>query len=121
MRSCEAERIGVVLALHALGAASGELVEIVEVAGELGHAPQEPGQAFGAAKFRIVLAAVVDEGQPHHLAGALPDQYLQAVFGGGDVAFEPGAVFGIVFEVCDVDRVHHPAQHFVEPGAHELA
>jgi hypothetical protein len=116
----QAERVGVALAAHAVGDTCGELVEVVEVARELGEAADKAAQVFRPAEFRIVLSAMVDEGQTQHLAGALPDQHLHAVFGGGDVAFEPGAVFGVLFEVGDVDRVHHPAHHHLQPATHEL-
>ena len=117
----ERQRIGVVFAAHVLGETRGELVESVEVAGELGHAADEAAQILRPAECRVELATMVDEGQAHHLAGALPDQHLHPIFGGGDVAFDPGAVFGIVLEGGDVDRVHHPAHHHLQPAAHELA
>ncbi|RYZ11637.1 MAG: hypothetical protein EON61_09780 [Alphaproteobacteria bacterium] len=109
MRRSKAERIGVVFAAHAICNACGELVEVVEITRELGETADETAQVFRPAVFRAVLAGDEDEGQTQHLAGALPDQHLHAVFGGGDVAFEPGAVFGVVLEVGDIDRVHHPA------------
>ncbi|RYY99014.1 MAG: hypothetical protein EON61_18710 [Alphaproteobacteria bacterium] len=121
MRRSQAEWIGVLFAAHALGDTRGELVEIVEVTRELGQAADEAAQVLRPAEFRAVLAGHEDEGQSQHLAGALPDQHLHAVFSGGDVAFEPGAVFGIVLEIGDVDRVHHPAHHHLQPAAHELA
>ncbi len=121
MRRGKAERVGVLLAAHAVCEARGEPVESVEVVRELAQAAVELAHVFGATELRRLLTAMVDEREAHHLAGALPHQHLHAVFCLCDVAFEPGAVFGVGLEAGRVERVQHQAHDVVEPSTHEFA
>ena len=117
----EAERIGIAFAFHALGAARGEFIEIVEVARELREPLEELAHAGRIADVRLFLERDEDEAQAERLPGAIVQEDLHGVFEKADAAFQPGAVFSPVGVGFAFLRVFEPAHHRAQPDAHEFA
>ncbi len=108
------------IALRALNTAGGELVEIMEIARELGDACEELIQALRIAEVRRRLERDIDVAQAQHLAGAGVDEHSHGVFEDADRAFEHEAVFGPVGEAFDLFGVCDCVHHLAQPTAHEL-
>ncbi len=111
----ERQRIGV-----ALRTSCGELVEVVEVARELGDAVEELDEALRVAEVRRGLKRDIDVAQAQHLAGAGVDEHAHGVFEDADGAFEHEPVFGPVGEACDFFGVCDGVHHLTQPAAHEF-
>ena len=90
-RRRETEGVLAQLAVQACRAAVGEAFEIVVECDHALEAGEHFGEGAAAGAEIAVVAAGVDEGEAEDLAGALVDQHVDAVFGGGDLGFEEGA------------------------------
>ncbi len=119
-RSRKTEGVAVALALHAFGAADGELVEVVEIARELGDALQELAETLRVAEVRCGLERKIDVAQAQYLAGAGVDEHSHGVFEDADGALEHEPVFGPVGEAFDLLRVCDCVHHLAQPAAHEF-
>jgi hypothetical protein len=69
----------------------------------------------------VAVAACVNAGEAEELPCTLVDQEVDGLLGEGDAAFEPGAGFGEVPEVGELERVLGDSVEFADEPARALA
>jgi len=99
MRSIETEGVVGQLSLDGGSAALREGFDALAQGQHAVQAVEHFIERAGAPRRVFVIAMDVDEGQACDLSGAFVDRLLDAVFGGGDLAFEAHAAVGAGFEV----------------------
>jgi hypothetical protein len=121
MRSIGTEGGLLQLAPHAVRAALGQAVGMVEQADQVVEALEQVAQRVGARELGALEPGDVDEGQAEELAGAIVDQELDAMLGDNDVGLEAGEPARVVADIGEREGVFEPADDLGEIIARELA